>query len=296
MSDVKQRIQFLVNPTSGVNQSRKALLADIAKEVLDASRFTWEVSFSESSEHMRELSANAAAAGVDIIVAVGGDGTVNQVVKGMYGSQAVLAIIPAGSGNGLAHHLHIPADIAAALKIINLGQIKSVDTCSINDELFVSIAGVGFDALVAKKFAVSKRRGFLSYLGIVTNEYTYYRPRKYKLNIDGQVYKREALFVSFANTNQFGYNTIIAPDAKIDDGLIDVCIMKKVPLILAPGIVGLLLTRKIDSSNYIEIIKAKEVSFTRRKNRVVNVDGEPVKLNKDIIVRVNPASLKVIVP
>ncbi|PKP47120.1 MAG: diacylglycerol kinase [Bacteroidetes bacterium HGW-Bacteroidetes-11] len=296
MSDVMQRIQFLVNPTSGVNQSRKALLADIAKEVLDASRFTWEVSFSESSGHMRELSQNAAASGVDIIVAVGGDGTVNQVVKGMYGSEAVLAIIPAGSGNGLAHHLHIPADIAAALKIINLCQVKAVDTCFINDELFVSIAGVGFDALVAKKFAVAKHRGFLSYLGIVTNEYTYYRPRKYKLTIDGQLYRREALFVSFANTNQFGYNTIIAPDAKIDDGLIDVCIMKKVPLILAPGIVGLLLTRKIDSSNYIEIIKAKEVSFTRRKNRVVNIDGEPVKLTKNIHVRVNPASLKVIVP
>jgi YegS/Rv2252/BmrU family lipid kinase len=214
----------------------------------------------------------------------------------MFGSSAVLGLVPAGSGNGLAHHLNIPVDIPASLEVINKAEEKIIDTCSVNGELFVSIAGVGFDALVAKKFAETKRRGFLSYLNIVTNEYTWYRPRKYKLNIDGKIYKREALFVSFANTNQFGYNTIISPDASIEDGLIDVCIMKKVPLLLAPGIIGLLLTRKIDSSGYVEIIRAKEVSFTRRKNRPVNIDGEPVKLTPELTVKVNPASLRVLVP
>ncbi|MBW6490068.1 MAG: diacylglycerol kinase family lipid kinase [Lentimicrobium sp.] len=296
MPKAPKRVLFLVNPGSGVNQSRKALLADFASQHLDQEKYTWEISFSESPSHLFELSRNAADQGVDIIAAVGGDGTVNQVAKGMIGSQSVLGIVPLGSGNGLGHHLHIPIEIPGALEILNRGKIKEIDTGSINDELFVSIAGVGFDALVAKKFAMAKRRGFLSYLSIVTNEYSYYRPRKYKLMIDGQVIRREALFVSFANTNQFGYNTIISPDALIDDGLIDVCIMKKVPLILAPGIIGLLLTRKIDSSGYVEIIKAKEISFSRRKNRPVNIDGEPVKLTKDIHIKVNPASLKVIVP
>lgn len=296
MSETLKRVLFLVNPGSGVNQSRKALLSDYASKHLDPHIYTWDISFSESAVHLFEMSRAAAENGVDIIVAVGGDGTVNQVVKGMLGSKSVLGIVPAGSGNGLGHHLHIPIEIPGALDIINQCKIKEIDTGSVNDEIFVSIAGVGFDALVAKKFATAKRRGFLSYLGIVTNEYTYYRPRKYKLNIDGQVIRREALFVSFANTNQFGYNTIIAPDAAIDDGLIDVCIMKKVPIILAPGIIGLLLTRKIDSSGYVEIIKAKEISFSRRKKRPVNIDGEPVKLSKNIHVKVNPSSLKVIVP
>lgn len=291
-----KKIVFLVNPNSGVNHSRKALLKDYAAQVLDAEKYTWEIIFSKSAGHLFELSKSAAENGADIIVAVGGDGTVNQVAKGMFGSSAVLGLVPAGSGNGLAHHLNIPVDIPASLEVINKAEEKIVDTCSVNGELFVSIAGVGFDALVAKKFAETKRRGFLSYLNIVTNEYTWYRPRKYKLNIDGKIYKREALFVSFANTNQFGYNTIISPDASIEDGLIDVCIMKKVPLLLAPGIIGLLLTRKIDSSGYVEIIRAKEVSFTRRKNRPVNIDGEPVKLTPELTVKVNPASLRVLVP
>ncbi len=291
-----KKIVFLVNPNSGVNHSRKALLKDYAAQVLDAEKYTWEIIFSKSAGHLFELSKSAAENGADIIVAVGGDGTVNQVAKGMFGSSAVLGLVPAGSGNGLAHHLNIPVDIPASLEVINKAEEKVIDTCSVNGELFVSIAGVGFDALVAKKFAETKRRGFLSYLNIVTNEYTWYRPRKYKLNIDGKIYKREALFVSFANTNQFGYNTIISPDASIEDGLIDVCIMKKVPLLLAPGIIGLLLTRKIDSSGYVEIIRAKEVSFTRRKNRPVNIDGEPVKLTPELTVKVNPASLRVLVP
>ncbi|MCD6660934.1 MAG: diacylglycerol kinase family lipid kinase [Lentimicrobium sp.] len=291
-----KKIVFLVNPNSGVNHSRKALLKDYAAQVLDAEKYTWEIIFSKSAGHLFELSKSAAENGADIIVAVGGDGTVNQVAKGMFGSSSVLGLVPAGSGNGLAHHLNIPVDIPASLEVINKAEEKIIDTCSVNGELFVSIAGVGFDALVAKKFAETKRRGFLSYLNIVTNEYTWYRPRKYKLNIDGKIYKREALFVSFANTNQFGYNTIISPDASIEDGLIDVCIMKKVPLLLAPGIIGLLLTRKIDSSGYVEIIRAKEVSFTRRKNRPVNIDGEPVKLTPELTVKVNPASLRVLVP
>lgn len=291
-----KKIVFLVNPNSGVNHSRKVLLKDYAAQVLDAEKYTWEIIFSKSAGHLFELSKSAAENGADIIVAVGGDGTVNQVAKGMFGSSAVLGLVPAGSGNGLAHHLNIPVDIPASLEVINKAEEKIIDTCSVNGELFVSIAGVGFDALVAKKFAETKRRGFLSYLNIVTNEYTWYRPRKYKLNIDGKIYKREALFVSFANTNQFGYNTIISPDASIEDGLIDVCIMKKVPLLLAPGIIGLLLTRKIDSSGYVEIIRAKEVSFTRRKNRPVNIDGEPVKLTPELTVKVNPASLRVLVP
>lgn len=296
MSGPKIKILFIVNPVSGVHHSRKAVLAGLAADTLDPERFEWEIVFSESAEHVKALSRAAAEAGTNIIAAVGGDGTVNQVVKGMFGSHSVLALIPAGSGNGLAHHLGIPSDIGESLALINKMSVKQVDTVSINDDLFVSIAGVGFDALVAKKFARSGRRGFLSYFRIVTNEYNYYRPRKYKLMIDGQLYHREALFVSFANTNQFGYNTIISPSAQIDDGLVDVCIVKKVPLIYAPHVVGLLLTRKIDASDYVEVIKAREVSLTRKKNKVVNLDGEPVKLGKALHVRVNPLSLSMIVP
>lgn len=296
MANQKKRVLFIVNPVSGVNQSRKALLADIASAELDPHVFDWEIQFSDSAGHAKELSHAAAVAGVDIIAAVGGDGTVNQVVKGMIGSSSTMALIPAGSGNGLARHLKIPIDIVQSVQLIKAGETQLIDTVRLNDSLFVSIAGVGFDALVAKRFSKVSRRGFFSYFKIVTKEYHYYRPRKYRMIIDGKAFVRQALFVSFANTNQFGYNTIISPDARIDDGLVDVCIVKKVPLLYAPRVVGLLLTRRIDNSGFVEIIRAKSVQLVRNKNKVVNVDGEPVKLHKELRIDVAPLSLRVIVP
>ena len=296
MANQTKRVLFIVNPVSGVNQSRKAVLADAISNNLDNSLFECEIKYSESAAHVRELSKEAADAGVDIIVAVGGDGTLNQVVKGMIGSGAALALVPAGSGNGLARHLGIPVDTEQSVRLIANGNSRLIDTVNLNDDLFVSIAGVGFDALVAKRFSQGTRRGFFSYFKIVTNEYAWYRPRKYKMEIDGKQVVRQALFVSFANTDQFGYNTIISPEAKIDDGLVDVCIVKKVPLLYAPRVVGLLLSRRIDSSGFVEIIRAREIKLSRNKNRVVNIDGEPVKLSKDLRISVNPLSLKVIVP
>ena len=296
MDTSKKRLLFLVNPISGVNQDKKASLSDQVAEVLDASLYEWEVQVSQAPGQLFEMSKAAAENGIDVVIAVGGDGTVNQIARGVIGSKTILGLVPAGSGNGLAHHLGIPTDVAKSLAVINKMNVKDIDTAKMNDKLFVSIAGIGFDALVARKFARTERRGFLSYLKIVTSEYTNYRPRKYKMIIDGKPVERQALFVSFANTNQFGYNTIIAPDAKIDDGLLDVCIVKKVPLTQAPQVVGLLLTKKIGTSDYVEIIKAREVKLKRNKKRTVNIDGEPVKLDKDITIQVNPLSLKVIVP
>lgn len=296
MSENKKKVLFIVNPVSGVNQSRKAQLAGLVSSRLDPGRFAVDIRYSESAAHVQELSRMAAAAGTAIIAAVGGDGTLNRVVKGMTGSSSVLALVPAGSGNGLARHLGIPVDMAESIDLISEGKTRLIDTVKLNEELFVSIAGVGFDALVAKRFSQGTRRGFFSYFRIVTNEYAWYRPRKYRMIIDGKPVVRQALFVSFANTNQFGYNTIISPDARIDDGLVDVCIVKKFPIIQAPVVVGMLLTRRIDDSGFIEIIRAKTVELTRNKNRVVNLDGEPVKLGKELKISVNPRSLNVIVP
>ena len=296
MDTPKKRLLFLVNPVSGVNQEKKSSLSEQVAEVLDASLFDWEVAVSETPGQLFELSRAAAENGIDVVIAVGGDGTVNQIARGIFGSKTILGLVPAGSGNGLAHHLGIPTDVAKSLALISKMKVKDMDTAQMNDRLFVSIAGIGFDALVARKFARTERRGFLSYLKIVTSEYANYRPRKYKMIIDGKPVERQALFVSFANTNQFGYNTIIAPDAKIDDGLLDVCIVKKVPLTQAPQVVGLLLAKKIGTSGYVEIIKAREVKLKRNKKRAVNIDGEPVKLDKDLTIKVNPLSIKVIVP
>lgn len=292
----KLKVLFIINPVSGVNPAKKSVLEQIILETLDPARFEYSCAYTLSAAHALELSSAAVSDGADIIAAVGGDGTVNRVVKGLHGSNAVFAIIPSGSGNGLARHLGIPLDMHKSIALINQMHTRQIDTVSLNHELFVSIAGVGFDALVARKFARSGRRGFFTYFHIALNAYPNYRPRKFRMVIDGTPVKRKALFVSFANSNQFGYNAVIAPNASLEDGLMDVCIVQKAPMISAPYILGLLWRNKINNSGYMEVIKAREVQLTRSRDKVVNLDGEPVKVGKDISIKVNPLSLKIIVP
>ncbi|MCD4747206.1 MAG: diacylglycerol kinase family lipid kinase [Bacteroidales bacterium] len=290
----KKNIHFIVNPVSGIGKQK--VIEKQIEEHLDKSKYEYRVIYTKTPGHATELSKEAVQSNVNILVAVGGDGSVNEIARGLIGTDTVLGIIPTGSGNGLAHHLNIPGNYEQAFKIINKEKSIKIDTASINNTLFVSIAGIGFDALVAKKFAKSKKRGFLTYLRIVTEKYAGYKPKKYKLEIDGEKIKTKALFISFANSDQFGYNAAIAPKAKIDDGLLDVCIVQKAPLIEIPFLAHLLYWKKIDRSKYIKVIKAKHVKVIRKKNKTINIDGEPVKLSKKLNVKIMPLSLKIIVP
>ena len=228
----KKKIIFIINPISGVGKQR--LVETAIDKTLDKSIFDYDISYTSAPKHATELSKDAACKNYDIVVAVGGDGSINEVAKGIIGSNCTLGIIPIGSGNGLARHFNIPFDISQAIEVINKCNTIKIDTATINEQLFLSIAGVGFDALVANKFAKGKRRGFWSYFKITVREYPKYKPKKYSLTIDGKKMIRRALLVSFANSNQFGYNTSIAPMAIINDGFLDVCILKKVPIVKAP--------------------------------------------------------------
>lgn len=296
MQGSRKTIRFIVNPASGSSRSRSKDVAQLIDQYLDKTVFIPEITFSSAPGQSFILSREAADQGIDIVVAVGGDGSVNEVAKGLTGYNVTLGIIPIGSGNGLARHLNIPMDISKAIEILNLGKTMLIDTVSINDNQFISIAGVGFDALVADKFAQSETRGFLTYFRIATRAYPFYKPKKYELDIDGEIIKRRALFISFANSDQFGYNTTIAPNADITDGLIDVCIVQKIPMFKAPLIAHLLLAKKIDQSSYVEIIKARQVFLRRRKNEIINIDGEPVLLSRNLSLKVNHLALRVAIP
>ncbi|MCB2222101.1 MAG: diacylglycerol kinase family lipid kinase [Bacteroidetes bacterium] len=289
-----RRIVFIVNPKSGV--FKKDNIDEVIENHLNREHAHFEVKITKGPGHASELSRNAADAGDDIVVAVGGDGTVNEVAKGLIGSSTALAIVPAGSGNGLAHHLGIPLARKKAIELVQNGAIKLIDTATLNDQLFVSIAGIGFDGLVARRFSKEGFRGFVAYLKVVTELYPKYRPKKYTLFLDGKEIRTKALFIAFANSDQFGFQTAIAPDARIDDGLLDVIIMQKPPLIEIPFLAGLLYWRKIDKSKYIQLYRTQEVMVKTKRNRWVNLDGEPIKPGKKIRIKVNPSSLKVIIP
>jgi YegS/Rv2252/BmrU family lipid kinase len=242
------------------------------------------------------ISAEEVKRGTDIIVAVGGDGSVNEIARELINSNSTLGIVPAGSGNGLAHHLGISVNLRKAIEIINKGNTLKMDTGKVNEKVFVSLAGIGFDGLVAAKYANSKIRGFLAYMKIATEGYTRYKPKKYTIKINGRIIKQRALFIIFANSNQFGYNAPIAPEASVSDGLLDVVISQKPLMVEMPLIAGLMYWRKIDKTKYVEVIKSSEIIVRSTKKRWVNIDGEAFKMDKEIHVKVIPNSLNIIVP
>ncbi len=291
----KQRIRFIVNPIAG--HAGKEEFPAFVDRYLDHDRFDFEICFTERPLHATELAKEALIEQFDVVVAVGGDGTINEVARCLINTTTTFGIIPSGSGNGLARHLNIPLNFEGALDIINQGHKVKIDTVNINKEVFVSIAGVGFDALVAKHFAKDPNRGFFTYLKIVAARYPNYKPKKYTLILDDiETVETEALFISLANSNQFGYNTTIAPDASLNDGMIDVCIVQKPFIFEMPLIINLLFLKMIHKSKYVNIHKAKKVVLIREKNRIINLDGEPIKLQKDLVAEVNPLSLLVIIP
>lgn len=287
-------IVFIVNPVSGTGRQKR--IGGVIEKYLDRSKYSFTIHFTDSRGHATILARQAVAGGAKVVVAVGGDGTVNEVGRGVVGSNAAMAIIPTGSGNGLARHLKLPMNFRKAIGIINRGYTRTIDTATLNGAFFVNVAGVGFDALVARKFAEAERRGFLSYFSISTSAYSRYQPKKYFITIDGRQYKRRALMISFANSSQFGNNTTIAPKASLDDGLIDVCILKKLPFWKITLLSPLIFTKKFDRTPYLEIIQGKEITVQRKKGKYVHLDGDHGKEEKTFSVNVVPLSLHVVVP
>jgi diacylglycerol kinase (ATP) len=285
---------IIINPVSGI--SNKDRIKELLHQKLDRKHFKHEIVFSKYAGHVEELSHQAAVAGLDLVVAVGGDGSVNETGAGLVGSETRMGIIPSGSGNGLAHYLHIPFNLDRAVECLNQFHSRKIDTATLNGHFFCNVAGAGFDAQVAKEFAKVERRGFWSYFKLVLEEYPRYKARTYKLNYQGGEITRKALLITFANSNQFGNNAIIAPDAKADDGLLDICIMSKVPLIEAPLLGQLLMFKLINRTHYVEYIKTPEITVVQEADLNCHVDGEPLEAGKVLHVKVNPLSLNVVVP
>ena len=289
-----KKVLFILNPAAGIRKVRD--LEALIKDNLDLNRFEYEIKVTSRQGDAYEMTMNSVREGCCIVAAVGGDGTINEIAKGIEGTQTQLAIIPNGSGNGLARHLGLPLEVAEAIRIINRHTVKTIDTGSVNGHTFVSLAGVGFDARVANRYRKVRRRGFYGYFRIVVLEYFGYKERSYLLEVDGRPLQRKALFITAANSNQFGYGTIIAPSARLDDGLLNVVIVRKFPVTELPHILQLLFSQRIDKSSYMETITCKEVTISRNKGRWVNVDGEAIKTDTKVQIRVKPGSLNIIVP
>jgi YegS/Rv2252/BmrU family lipid kinase len=288
----ERKIRVIINPASGLDRRKRSLIA-VLKPVLPGQS---DIVFTKKKGDGVRLSAEAVKNGFDTVVAVGGDGSINECARALVNTDVALGIIPAGSGNGLARCMQIPFRIDNAVKCVLDFKIQTIDAVRINKEWAFSIAGFGLDARIAKLYAREKQRGFYPYLKLTLQEYLNYDPIYFKLKNDGKKISGKALFVSIANSNQFGYNTVIANNAKIDDGLLDVCIFYKVPLLKIPVIAPFLFLHKLDYSGYMDSFQTREFEVTYRKGHLMNIDGEAVRMKRKLKVTLHPAVLKVIVP
>jgi YegS/Rv2252/BmrU family lipid kinase len=289
----KKRIRFIVNPFSGLGKQKtfKALAA----QELDKSIWSWEVVFTKYPGHATILSTEAVGH-FDIVVAVGGDGTINEVGSGIIGTDVIMGIIPAGSGNGLARHLNIPLKVNRALQMFNQYNVQPIDAIRFHNKYSLNVSGVGFDGHISHLFAHAKQRGPLGYLRLITTEFSKYKSKNYRLVIDGVPYEREAFLISFANSSQYGNNVHIAPGAKIDDGWIDVCIIRDFPKLEAPALLLSLFDRTIDQSKYDEIILGRHITIESDEPLMPHVDGEPLEHNGSLNIEMIPLAIKMMVP
>ena len=270
---MKKRMLAIVNPISGIGKQRQ--IETILNRNLNFDLFDLTIQYTERENHGKEIAREAAEKGYDVIVAVGGDGTVNDVITGMIGSHSRLGIIPCGSGNGLARCLRIPMRPALAVKVLNQYYPETIDTIVINNQYVVaSIAGVGFDAHIARLMKMAKTRGLPAYLNLIMREYATYQCKDYHLVIDNKEIDRNAWFIAIANSNQFGFNMAVAPHAILNDGLIDISIVDKVPIEHIPITGPLIYANHFELSQHVEMFKAHEIHIYGNIDKWVNIDGE----------------------
>jgi diacylglycerol kinase (ATP) len=290
----KEKIAFIINPKSGT--SNKNYLPGLIQETINDLEFEVELFFTEYAGHASVLATDLIKKGYSKIIAVGGDGTVNEVAKSLINTNSALGIIPCGSGNGLARSLKIPLKPIDAINLINYGKVISMDYGTINKLPFFCTCGVGFDAHIGNKFATSTKRGLFTYVKETINAYFYYRPRKYTIKIDGEKIKTKAFLVTVANAGQYGNDAYIAPQAELQDGKLDLCILNPFPKHHALNLGFRLFNKTMDRSEYINTIKGQSITIKRKKKGEVHLDGEPAIMGKKLKIKIIGLGLKVIVP
>ena len=287
----EKRIAFVINPISG--PKKKEQVAKVIEETMSG-LIPYDVLVWQEKNNFKAIQDKITSGNYTHVVAVGGDGTVNEVAKNLVNTGIVLGIIPRGSGNGLARSLGIPMDLKAAIRRVETGQVMTIDNGFINGRFFSCTAGIGFDAHIGKLFDGSKKRGLFSYVKISISELISYKSKEYTLSINEQIYKTKAFLITFANAGQYGNDFYIAPQAKLNDGLLDLVIVKPFNFIGACNLLVKVLMRKANLSKNVVTFRAESFKVLQIDKSAIHYDGEPEQIENEIEVRVNPGSLKVI--
>ncbi|MDO5447725.1 MAG: YegS/Rv2252/BmrU family lipid kinase [Prevotellaceae bacterium] len=289
----KKKIRFIINPISG-NGKKKGLTSLIAK-TLDLDKFECSICYTEYGGHASKLAKEAAEEGIDIVVAVGGDGTVNEVARSIVHTDTAIAIVPYGSGNGLARHLRIPINARKSIQIINECEIHKLDYGKINGIPFFCTCGMGFDALVSRKFADAGKRGAASYVESAFNEVVKYKPETYEIEDETGKMSYKAFLITCANASQWGNNAFIAPHASMSDGQMDVIIVEPFNAIDVPEMWLQLYSKSIDRNSKIKTFRSRKIHIRRSMPGVIHFDGDPTMTSQDVTVEMIPKGINVVV-
>ena len=287
-----KNIAFIVNPISGTKAKNR--VAKLIRELLDLQQFAPTVVVTEYAGHATQLAQQFAMEDYYAVVAVGGDGTINEVASGLIGTNTALGIVPNGSGNGFARHLDISTRMNRAIEMLNSSEVINVDYGLVNDLPFFSTCGVGFDAIVAQDFSDSSR-GFKGYLQSIFKDFFQYKADTYQLKGEGIDITTTAFLVNFANAGQWGYDAYIAPKASVQDGWLDVAIVSEFPITAAAGLALSLFTKNIDEKLHMNTIRTKELTLTRASEGAMHIDGTPMVMPAELHVKIVEEGLKVLV-
>lgn len=289
----KQKIVFILNPISGT--ASKAGIPMLIETVLDKEKFEYSIAETERAGHASELARKAAEEGADIVVAVGGDGTVNEVARALVQTKTALGIIPCGSGNGLARHLMLPINAKGAIEILNKCEIHDLDYGVINNMPFFCTCGMGFDAFISMKFALAGKRGPITYVENVLKEGLKYKPETYEIEDETGTHNYKAFLISVANASQYGNDAYIAPQASMRDGLMDVIIMEPFDMLEAAQVSIDMFNKTLDKNSKIKTFRSKHIVIHRTEPGVVHYDGDPIMTDADVDIMIKEKGIRVVV-
>ncbi|MBI2257546.1 MAG: diacylglycerol kinase family lipid kinase [Flavobacteriia bacterium] len=289
---MKKSIYFIINPISGIENKDKVPL--FIKQFIDKELFNYDIFFTEYPKHAIEISKKAISKKIDIVCAVGGDGSVHEIASSLVFSDTALAIIPLGSGNGLARHLNIPLEIEKSIQLINQNLSIQMDTVQMNEKLIIGTAGFGFDALIAEKFNQSEKRGFWRYVKIVFKEFFQYQPSSFKIIFDNTEIEDTFLMCCVANSSEFGNGFCISPHSIVDDGKFEICLIKPISKMTLFPTIRKFFNKTIDQSQSYSCFSTQEACIYRKEKRI-HIDGEAMEMNSIINLKILPKSLKVLI-
>ena len=287
---------IIINPISGVYK-KKNVPEKIARYI-DYVQFDYTIRFTQYAGHATLIAQQAVEEGYDICVAVGGDGSINEVAQSLVGSNTALGLIPYGSGNGFATHLKIPPrDVEGALRVLNTGKRAKIDLVKSNLRYFVSNAGFGIDSSVARRFHHHAIRGLSSYAWAMVKELLlYFQPFPAKVEIDDVIIEREFFLFTAFNANQYGYDYAVFPFTSLKDGVMDVIVLNRFPVYKLFYIVGCLMLKRADLIKEAESYRAKKILIHGSKKMIYQFDGDSVISHDDVTFEIVPQCIDVIVP